>query len=189
MVDGKYVCKPSSLYKYSVCRNYARIEVRTFGIHVWLFFMHENTVLLESFKKSLVFILMRNKQIYRMHIMLGHFPYYTNKNLTSIHRCCGFYVYIFSGSSDCSLLADPTVTGAWPSVFVCLFAYQKLLQTTAYHLGCIWRLFVVETPFLTKKNYKLFAVEMCFIFHTCRWLQLEKGSFERKTIKVQKKLL
>lgn len=71
-------------------------------IHVWLFFMHENTVLLESFKKSLVFILMRNKQIYRMHIMLGHFPdcthrstaqHSTNKNLTSIFGCCELFLY------------------------------------------------------------------------------------------------
>lgn len=107
VADGKYVCKPSSFYKYPVCRNYARIEVRAFGIHVWLFFMHENTVLLESFKKSLVFILMRNKQIYRMHIMLGHSPDYTNENLTSIHGCCGFHVETFSGSSRCSLLPDP----------------------------------------------------------------------------------
>lgn len=51
-----------------------RVRSQRFSIHVCLLLMHENTVLLESFKKSLVFILMRNKQIYRMHIMLGHFP-------------------------------------------------------------------------------------------------------------------
>lgn len=130
--------------------------------------MHENTVLLESFKKSLVFILMRNKQIYRMYIMLGHFPDQANKNLQA-----------FSDVTDCTwTFSFASVVGAaaatadrqeiqhnqmrlltskrFPLLELCrLFAYHKniaiWLQAIACCLRCIQRLSpsTIETALLS----------------------------------------